>query len=268
MRSIFIPKYRYSVFKYNQTYKPNLNNLGFIRPDKTIYFQNSEAAKTYAKNRCIAALNYKEPFERGCAVKNNVILCEINGEKRSVDFTPYIEILPGTDIYHGHPNIYSNGSTPLSLDDYILMLSCNLNKIVAFNKYGEHSTLTNQKRKHIILKLLPKKLQNKLKIYNRLVNGNIATQQYATNYSKLFSKQYQDKIRHSVHAQVGLPYCNYYEMTEYRKNPYTKKELDSISKLSDEITENGTFSKFMHNFWLKTSKKLHCKYSTNFSNLK
>ena len=251
------------------TEKLNPKNIGWIRPDGIISFQTSEAAESYAKNRCVSALNSAKPFERGIVVKDNKILAEVQGGVTQVDMSEYSGIMAGTAFYHGHVRVRGNMELPLSLADYLAMLTHHVKKVVAINKDGEHSTLIQKPQKNRFLKLFPKEWQNIIMEGKRVSCGRLALSEFGKEYAKLFPKNLQKKMECALHAKFGIIYGNNNKI----KNFYEKEknfsfeeslEVDSVAK---QITEDGALAEMINNFWIKISKKLNCIYSTDFAGL-
>lgn len=245
--------------------KVNPKALGWTRPDGVINFQTSQAAENYAKNRCVSALQGAKPFERGVLVKENQVLAEINGDCTKADLIPYSDKMIGADLYHGHPSIGSV-EFPLSLSDYIVLISQRLNKIVAFNKNGEHSTLINNKKNGFFIKLLPKKWQERIMQLEQIGMGSIATSQYAKEYAKMFPQEIQKKAEQALHAKIGVSYGDISKIEEFKKTKFTQDEIEILNAVERQLTADGTFAKNINNFWKKFAEKLDCIYETNYTN--
>lgn len=246
--------------------KINSKTLGYVCPNGIINFQTAEAAENYAKNRCVSVLQGCNPFERGVIVKGNKILAEIDGEAIVIDIKAQASKMKGASFYHGHPTS-DNGTLPLSLYDYLLMISHESNKIVAFNKYGEHSTIKQKNKKSFLQAILPKSVKEKIDLLITLGKGSVATKEYANEYAKLFPKEVQEKLKHKMHENVGLPFADSRELKACKQNQLTIKEFREILTKENECIKNGSLANMLDNLWTKLSKKLDFNYETNFSNL-
>lgn len=242
------------------------NSLGYIRPDGKINFATKEAVETYAKNRVVAPLNTEKPFERGVLYKDTLIIGEVNGNRTSMD-TKSLGDMADCVFVHGHPR-EKCGDAPLSLTDYITMNSQNAKKVVAYNKDGEYSSLTRKDNKSIILRLLPKRLQEKCKFLEILGHGSIATEHYAKMYADLYPKDLQKFADEVIHVKVGIPYGNRAKISAHHKrNGIPMKEWEAIQEVGKQVYTDGSMFRMVHEFWNKTAKKLGCEYKTNFSGL-
>lgn len=241
--------------------------LGWVRPDGVINFQSAELAESYAKNRCVSALHGPKPFERGVLVRGNQVIAEANGDIAQIDMSKYCDKMVGADLYHGHPNTESNTAFPVSLADYLVLVSQRLKKVVAFNHKGEHSTLTQQPQKSLIIGLLPQKWQEKLRLLEQIGTGNIATSEYAKEYAKMFPKEVQKKAEQGLHAKIGIPYGSRSKIAEFDKTKLTINEFNTINAVEAKAKQDGTLARVIHNFWEKVANKLNCKYETNYSSL-
>lgn len=246
--------------------KINPKALGWIRPDGAINFATKEAAETYAKNRVVAPLNIKTPFERGVLYKDTLIIGEVNGTQTAID-TKSLGDMADCIFVHGHPR-GKGGDAPISLTDYITMNSQNAKKIIAYNKDGEYSSLTRKEGKNFLIKILPKKLQEKCKFWETLGNGTLATERYAKGYADLFPKDLQKMVDEAIHVQIGIPYGNTGKIkAHYKRNGIPRKEYISIQKVENQVYTDGSLFRMIHDFWKKTAKTLNCEYTTNFSGL-
>lgn len=259
-------KYGYSILWKAPKGKISPKTLGYVCPNGIINFQSAEAAENYAKNRCVSALQGHKPFERGVIVKDNKILAEINGEATNIETKAQTSKMKGASFYHGHPT-NDNGTLPLSLNDYLVMISQELNKIVAFNKYGEHSTMKQKTKKSFLQTILPKSVKEKVDLLITLGKGSVATKEYANEYAKLFPKEVQEKVKHKMHENIGMPYADSRELKACKQSRFTIKEFSEISTREKECTQDGSLANMLDNLWTKLSKKLDFNYETNFSNL-
>lgn len=247
--------------------KINPKTLGWVRPDGAINFQSAEVAENYAKNRCVSALHSPKPFERGVLVRDNQVLAEVNGDITQIDMSKYSDKMVGADFYHGHPSTESNEALPVSLADYLVLVSQRLKKVVAFNRNGEHSTLTQNPQKSMFIRLLPKKWQEKLIPFEQIGMGSIATSEYAKDYAKMFPREVQEKVEQGLHAKIGMPYGSRSKIAEFNKTKLTINEFNTIDTVEAKAKQDGTLAKVIHNFWEKVAKKLNCTYETNYSSL-
>ncbi len=248
--------------------KGNINpkTLGWVRPDGVINFQTASAAENYAKNRCVSALRTTKPFERGVLLRDNQVIAEINGDFTKIDMTPYSDKMIGATFLHGHPKL--NGHTlPVSLADYLVMVSQQIKKIVAFNEKGEHSTLIQNPQKSLFIRLLPKKWQKKLIPLEQIGMGSIATSEYAKEYAKMFPKKMQKKVEQALHTQIGTPYGSRSKISEFEKSKLTIDEFNTLNTVEEQVKKDGTLARIIHDFWGKVAKKLECTYETNFTDL-
>lgn len=243
--------------------------LGWVRPDKSIVFQSGDVAQMYAKNRVLQALKSKDSFERGILLKENVIYSEINGDNSRIVLEgklPKMD-LKGCDFVHGHPDISKFGTTPVSLEDYLSFLGLNLNKMIAYNKEGEFSSIEKVQSK--FYKFLPKKLVKLLEFVQNVGNGSIAVSEYAKMWSKLFPKDLQKSVEVLIHSNLDN------ELLADRKLAYLGKMVQSNQELMECIkfktfevlSDSDAPIKAIDNFWKNNSKRLGYKYSTDFSNL-
>lgn len=245
--------------------KVNPKMLGWIRQDGIINFQSAKAAEDYATNRCVSALHASVPFERAVIVKNNQVLPEINGERLHVDMSRYSGKMLGASLFHGHPNLGENTTCPVSLDDYLVLVSQRLKQIVALNKNGEHSILTQNPQTSLFIRLLPQKWQEKLMYIEQIRNGSLATSEFAKEYAKMFPKEIQNKVEQSLHKQIGIPYANKSKIAELKKSKLTVDEVNTINSVNSRLAKDGTLSKNVHAIWKNIAKKLGCTYETNYA---
>lgn len=246
--------------------KINPKTLGWVRPDGVINFQSAEAAETYAKNRCVSALRTAKPFERGVLLRDNQVLAEVNGDFTKIDMSPYSDKMVGATFFHGHPKLEGH-TLPVSLGDYLVMVSQQVKKLVAFNEKGEHSILIQNPQKSLFIRLLPKKWQEKLIPFEQIGMGSVATSEYAKEYAKMFPKEMQKKVEQAIHTQIGIPYGSRSKIAEFEKSKFTIDEFNTLNTVEGQAKKDGTLAKVIHNFWEKVSKKLECSYETNYTEL-
>lgn len=245
--------------------KTNINpkSLGYIHPDGKISFATAEVAETYAKNRAVSALKEAKPFERGVLYKDNLILGEINGEAINMDVSSFGN-MTGTTFAHGHPEILGQ-TFPLSLMDYLTMKSQGMKKVIAYSINGEHSTLTAEKGKSVIIRFLPKKWQEKLKFLETIGCGSLATESYAKKYASLFPENLRKKMETGIHFEVKSPYGSSSKIKYYNGAPTTQEEQKQAKESLIPQIKDGSFNKMVHEFWQDIAPKINCKYETNFS---
>ena len=246
----------------------NPETIGYVDKQGCINFLNDKVANNYAKNRVLAALNTEKPFERGLVIDGKRILAETDGNDKEIHIDDIAHLLNGNKYVHGHPNISKYGPAPVSIIDYLTMLSSRGKKMVAYNSKGEYSSLTQQPQKSILYYILPKKLWQGLERLAVLGAGSIATNEYAKNYSKLFPKEMQQKMENRLHKTINAPFADINKIKEYKKKPLTKEEHNIAYNVETESILNNTSAQNIHEFWKNTAKKLDLKYETNFSNLK
>ena len=222
--------------------KINPKTLGYVCPNGTINFQTAESAQTYAKNRVMSALHAPKPFERAVFVEDSRIIGDIDGTVHKVHFDhKIIEGHKDVSLVHGHPT-----STPLSDVDYSCLVANNeLKSIIAYNKRGEYSKMTKEK-KHWLFKLLPDKYYQILKI-GRM---DVAKKRFK-EYAKTDFKELATKIIDIQKAHKGK----------------TKEEIiatEEGQKLKEFARKALTA---WNNIWAKNEKMFGIKYETDYSKL-
>ncbi len=249
----------------------NPSELGYIRPDKSIAFQTSEAAQTYAKNVVIKELYGKNPHEKGVILKDNIIIKELDGGASSIDLNAEnipIDITTGATFVHGHPTMKNGHTTPLSLGDFILQIGYKFKTMMAYNADGEFCRLDVVQKSGNRSNFLPKKV---CQIFESLSSvGKIASifTKYIKMWTGLFPKEFQSYVEPLFHFQYSGNIIS---------NPKLAAQGNEISKDVVLMTvlgkeENKIFNslegqKVIHDFWVKNAEKYGYKYSTNFSNL-
>lgn len=93
----------------------------------------------YAKKRCIDALHSELPYEHVVIadIKKNKILAEYKGDENSCSFDGFDKLEINEDstmLFHGHPEAF-----PISPPDVNLLLTYNVNQVLAFNSNGKFS---------------------------------------------------------------------------------------------------------------------------------
>lgn len=237
--------------------KINPQNIGWIRPDKTIAFSSTGAAARYAKNRAIDALHQKTPFERAVIYKKNVVLAEYGGDEKHVNITISDSITKDATLAHGHPYVGKNVTNPITLGDFQSLLIGKFHKIIAYNNKGEYSYIVQTKgaKKLDILEL-----------------GEEITDKY---YQKLSERFFPEEFQ-----KAGEAFYNAFDSTNKQfKNPQKAKEgLDlylkkpHIAGILNNILETyqrkgNAIQKFVQNFWLKNLPQDGYKYVSNMSHL-
>ena len=243
----------------NKHIKPQ--KLGYICPDKTINFQNAEAAKEYSKNRAIAALQGKNPHERFLIVDKNRVLDEIEGASTMGYLYP-LKYKGSTklSVIHGHPDAYAKGcTTPVSaLDASTILLWKNLNEIIAYNTKGEFSRL--KKIDSIDNQGWFSNLKKKFKNLINIKNSEAVKLRYKkTLIPPEISKRLNEINRKIVDCVKG-------KGTEEKFNALIDEKM-KLGKMLEEAQLTETGCKQTHDFWLKYAKKYNLEYTTNFSNL-
>ena len=222
--------------------------LGWIRPDGKINFQTEDVAMEYAKNRVISALKIHQPFERSIIVDKNTIIGEINGNAERIDMSKFLNKIEGNQLIHGHISANQLGAFPVSLDDFLFMLSQKLKSITAYNSNGEFSRLISTKK-------IP------------ISYGTHATEKYSKDYAKLYPKEIRPMVEQFMHYRIGLPYGNKKMIDSFREKGVSTVQLFEIAKCEKAILNDRSLHKMIHNFWKDIASKLNCKYETTFSNL-
>lgn len=244
--------------------------LGWVRPDNTINFQTIEAAQTYAKNRVIQALKQPLPCERGIIVNKNRILKEFNGNSSKIELQ---QNLPNTltesaDFIHGHPNFSENGTTPVSLHDYLSLIANKFNRMVAYNQNGEYSILEKQPESKF-MHYLPKKLRAIIDLCSRIGISSIAIEKYSNMWKQLFPAQLQKNIPPLINANINNEIItNRKLLAEGKKLLNDSNLINEVVTIETELLQNGQAAKAIDKFWQEQAKHLGVNYSTNFQNLK
>ncbi len=233
--------------------------LGYICPDKTINFQNTEAAREYAKNRAIAALKSKNPHERFLIVDENRILDEIEGTSNMGLLYPLKYNGSKLSVIHGHPDTYAKGCTaPVSASDASTVLRWkNLNEIIAYNTKGEFSALkkVDDINGEGWFSNLKKKFKNLINIAN--------SEAVKLRYKKMLIPPEMSKKLEEINRKISDCVKG---KTEGEIDALIDEQMKLVKMLEEaQLTEAGC--KQTHNFWLKYAKKYDLEYTTNFSNL-
>ena len=188
------------------------------------------------KFECIKALNSQQPYELTFVLdKNGKCLGEFIGTAE----TCKIGNLPNKNklvIIHGHPQRDNGKTLPVSLEDFeFLNRNDNVEKIIAFNKYGEHSCLRKGKG---YTKLTTKQLTDLKSCYIQSLLKSADNSEF-------------DKISSLI------KYCR-----ENSKNcDMVKQEIaERLDKL--QFCENS--NAVIDDFWKKVSSKYNLIYDSNF----
>ena len=115
-----------------------------INPIQT-KFKSTKDLFTYAKKRCLNALNQSAPYEHALILdtKTNKVIAEYLGDSKScaIENLNILDInKKNITIIHGHPENY-----PISIPDIKTLINSGINKIIAINKKGEFSLVAKQK---------------------------------------------------------------------------------------------------------------------------
>lgn len=254
--------------------KLNLKNidsstLGWVRPDKTINFQTSDAASVYAKNRVLQALNCNTPYERGLIIDKNRVLGEFNGDKYNINIPDLaIEKTEGKTFVHGHPPVFAFGEAPVSLNDYLLLLGRKFNKMVAYNQKGEYSMLEEYPEGKIE-KILPKKIKNFLDLISRVGAGSTVFSKYGQMWSSLFPADLQKPVEQLLHAKAENALLADAKLAKAGEKLMFDFDLSTnIAKIEKQLLDEGIGTKAIDEFWQKFAPKCGYNYSTDFSHLK
>ena len=187
------------------------------------------------KAECVKALNSFHPYELAFALdKNGKCLGRFVGNQERC----LIENLP-KDIpiilIHGHPQGVNRKTLPVSLEDLEFMNNNNVEKIVAFDKFGAQSYL---QKGEIFTKLTSKQLSELKHCYiNRLLK--IADKSELEKFSSLIS------------------YCR----RNSKNCDMVKQELaENLEKL--QYKENANL--IIDEFWQEVASKYNLIYFSNF----
>ncbi len=219
--------------------------LGYVCADGTINFQTPNIALEYAKNRVVAPLRQKEPFERLVLIDKSRIIKEVDGLKNEVpcDTKNY-----NFDTFvHGHPDCLGEGKTlPLSLDDIVLLYKNAPNgakRTIAYNSRGEYSML---ERKEAPMK--PEEIPEMIReYYFKDFNNKCLVALYNfMDEVKIITKEKWTELRHSGKLKdilKDLPEGDFFDQLQIK--------LDSL---------------ILHKAIKDNCEKFGAIYKTNFSN--
>ena len=235
--------------------------VGYMCPDETINFSNAKFAREYSKNRAIAALKDKNPYERLLIVDKNRVLDEIDGEAHRVTFEPILYAgSSNLSAIHGHPDSYAKGcASPISPGDASCILHWkHLNETIAYNTKGEFSAL--KKSGSISSKGWFSNLKKKFKELINTINSETIRSHYD---KKIIPPERLKKLNE-----------NNRKIADCMKRKGSKDELfalideqNKLGKIIEEALVSEAGCKQTHKYWLKYAKKFNLEYTTNFSNL-
>lgn len=224
-------------------------NIGYICPDGTINFQSAKTAEEYAKNAVVKAVRQANPYEKAVIVDKNRITYEHNGTQMNCT----VPITAKGLMVHGHPDLYAKGGAfPFSAADYhSFIVIPGLEKTVIYNTLGEKAEMVKLPAKWWE-RLLPSQsiLGAKIGVCNGEYNKALLDKNGAKQLNKLALKALWAKITKNPEAA----------------KKYIEQNLNLYNKLLQEsFSEAG--AKRLHEFWVKSARRLGVDYSTNFSNL-
>ncbi len=228
-------------------------NIGYICPDGTINFQSAKTAEEYAKNVVVKAARQKNPYEKSVVIDKNRITYERNGTRGNCP----IELDKTGTWVHGHPDLYAKGgSFPFSATDYSSFCQApGLDRAVVYNSLGEKAVMMKLPPKwgeKLLAKFLPQQsiIGAKIGACNGGYNAALIDKSAGKELNKLMLKALWAKLTKNPEAA----------------KMYTEQNLNLYNKLLQEsISEAG--AKRLHEFWVKSARRLGVDYSTNFSNL-
>lgn len=127
--------------------KTSSNKTNVIKPYNKIKpiqseFKSTKDLFTYAKKRCVDALNSSTPYEHALILdtKKNKVISEYIGNSNTCPIPDLFSLnidKKNTAIIHGHPD-----STPISSTDIKTMLKAQVYQIIAINSKGEFSLVS------------------------------------------------------------------------------------------------------------------------------
>ena len=216
---------------------PKPDELGYIFYDRSVNFGSVKAAINYMKNKCVKALQGKNPREYGVEIKGSRIIHEEAGSSNGVWSSRLKYDIAG----HGHPDTYAKGCTtaPSVNDYYNLMESESQMKEFVFNSNGEW----------YVLEKIPKFKFDKDYIFGCYSEIDILAKKH---YFSVFPKSVQKELEQTIIRRD----VNAFEESVSKYIP------DIPADISKDITE------LTHTFWLKYGERFGVKADTNFSNFK
>jgi len=251
--------------------KINPSELGYIRPDKSIVFQTSEAAQTYAKNVVIKELHGKNPYEKGVILKDNIILKELDGDASSIDLNSAnfsLDSACGATFVHGHPTMINGNTTPLSIMDFVMQCAYKFKTMIAYNANGEICKLEEASNKDKLAKFLPNKVSNAWDNILRVFKMKRAFSEYVKMWASLLPENMRSYIEPLFHSSYPDSFIVDKSLVAAGKEIRKDRALaEQIGKKEQEILTSDKGQKAIHDFWVKNAENYGYKYSTNFSNL-
>lgn len=186
--------------------------------------------------KCIEALRSDKPYELACLVDEKSGKCfgEYAGDAKSCIIDAKCSSSPMI-LYHGHPPVHDSISLPVSLQDFLVMNSSSINKVVAYNIKGEKSFL----RKTPEFKQLSKIQIIKLK--------------------ESFMKYFIDNIDSVEKDKIKslIEFCNINKDSEAIKS--------EIAHILNQLQKNPESSKIIDSFWRKNADSLCLTYFSDFT---
>lgn len=223
--------------------KINPKTLGYVCPNGTINFQTAETSQTYAKNRVLSALHAPNPFERAVFVEDSRIIGDINGTVHKVEFDSKNLLNGHNDVtlVHGHPI-----GTPLSDQDYACLIANNrLNSIIAYNKRGEYSKMTKQK-KPFVFRLFPQKVWDNVRRVRILTSKSM--------FEEINNKDWIELVERAVKVKET-------HKDMIKEEVLATEEGKRLQDLAKQLLTK------INNIWAKNETFFGIKYETDFSKL-
>lgn len=225
----------------------NPQKIGIILKDGSIQFKNQDAAIEYGINRCCAALQGNNPFERGININGSRVIREIQGNETKIKIHNNLD---NTEVFiHGHPDFLEKGITnALSDSDYecFIKYDC-MKKMYAVNSKGEF-----YKMEKIPGFNFSESFQKE--ICSRF--GDFNTKLMKTIYGGPSAPQWQWEI---------VDECFRKKDPEYYRDVFCKRVMYPIEAMEQPpkyVIDGG------HLFWVKFGELFGVKTETNFSNFK
>lgn len=231
-----------SIFKSNNVKHSFSNNIAdeFVKKYTPAIDSESKILPfTYinAKSECIKALNSDKPYEKMFLInaKTGSTIGKISGETTKCEITQALldKCTKDTIVLHGHPPFIDEISAPVSFQDFKLLNTTDIKKIVAFNKQGQFSSL--------------EKAENYEKFSKKDFN------QLEKTYMNALIKELPSNSKSQVKSYL----------TEYKKNNDKEKLSKILSIINDfQLTKDG--AKATNDFWTKQASLNNLIYKTNF----
>lgn len=250
------------------TQRLNPSLIGWVRPDNQINFQTTWAAQNYARTKVLQALNADVPFERAVILKKNTVISEVDGGLVNIDQSKLKKInLSGTTFFHGHPEFYGQ-ALPVSLQDFLTQAGNKIKRMVAFNKDGEYSMLSEKQDKKFY-DYFPGKIKDFFELSARVGISATAMEKYIKMWTKFFPAPLKDSVKKIMHASIGRELLSGTKaIADGEKLMKNKKLVERIAVLEKELIKSGSASKSIDDFWKANADRWGYKYSTNYSTLK